>query len=131
MKKNKKKIRLMFTYSYTVFGGLYSVACTDAMQLACIILGLAVATPYAVLNPAVSLEKHIMRNDDWLGEIKNSDLAEWLDTMLLLIFGGIPWQVFKRRQNDFYLHNIRVFEEVRLHLVVTTQFQKLDLILSI
>ena len=84
-----------------MFGGLYSVACTDALQLICIILGLAVATPYAIFNPAVHLEKQLLLKDGWLGEIKNSDLAEWIDSMLLLIFGGIPWQVFKKFEAKF------------------------------
>ncbi|XP_015590322.1 high-affinity choline transporter 1 [Cephus cinctus] len=81
---------------YTIFGGLYSVACTDALQLGCIALGLAVATPFAVLHPAVSLENNISRKD-WLGEIQNEDLGEWIDGMLLLIFGGIPWQGYFQR----------------------------------
>lgn len=74
-------------------GGLYSVVWTDALQLVCIAVGLAVSAPYAALHPAVSFEKSLM-SKDWLGDIKHSDLGEWLDLMLLAIFGGIPWQVW-------------------------------------
>ncbi|XP_048513592.1 high affinity choline transporter 1 [Athalia rosae] len=81
---------------YTVCGGLYSVACTDALQLACIALGLAVAAPFAVLHPAVSLQKNLLPKD-WLGEVKDADLGEWVDGMLLLVFGGIPWQGYFQR----------------------------------
>nr|XP_034191242.1 high-affinity choline transporter 1-like [Osmia lignaria] len=81
---------------YTVFGGLYSVAYTDALQLACIIIGLGVAAPFTVLHPAVSFEKN-MAPREWLGEIKNEDLGEWVDGMLLLVFGGIPWQGYFQR----------------------------------
>lgn len=79
---------------YTVFGGLYSVACTDALQLACIVIGLGLAAPFSVLHPAVNFEKNLTPHE-WLGEIKNEDLGEWVDCMLLLVFGGIPWQVYR------------------------------------
>lgn len=75
-----------------MFGGLYSVACTDALQLACIVVGLGVAAPFSVFHPAVSFEKNLVSRE-WLGEIRNEDLGEWVDGMLLLVFGGIPWQV--------------------------------------
>ncbi|XP_017880185.1 high-affinity choline transporter 1-like [Ceratina calcarata] len=81
---------------YTVFGGLYSVACTDALQLACIAIGLGVAAPFSVFHPAVSFEKNLAPQE-WLGEIKNEDLGEWVDNMLVLIFGGIPWQGYFQR----------------------------------
>ncbi|CAK9797346.1 High-affinity choline transporter 1 [Anthophora plagiata] len=81
---------------YTLFGGLYSVACTDALQLACIIIGLGVAAPFSALHPAVSFEKNLTPHE-WLGEIKNEDLGEWVDCMLLLVFGGIPWQGYFQR----------------------------------
>lgn len=78
-------------FRYTVFGGLYSVACTDALQLLCILLGLVIAAPFSMLHPAVSFEN--LTTKDWLGHVKNEDLGEWVDCMLLVVFGGIPWQV--------------------------------------
>ncbi|XP_076162183.1 high-affinity choline transporter 1 isoform X2 [Ptiloglossa arizonensis] len=81
---------------YTMFGGLYSVACTDALQLACIVIGLGVAAPFSLLHPAVSFEKNLVSRE-WLGEIRNEDLGEWVDGMLLLVFGGIPWQGYFQR----------------------------------
>ncbi|XP_072753649.1 high affinity choline transporter 1 isoform X2 [Anoplolepis gracilipes] len=81
---------------YTVFGGLYSVACTDALQLLCIMLGLVIAMPFSMIHPAVSFE-HNLTLRDWLGQIKNEDLGEWVDGMLLLVFGGIPWQGYFQR----------------------------------
>ncbi|XP_012276266.1 high affinity choline transporter 1 [Orussus abietinus] len=82
--------------TYTVFGGWYSVALTDALLLGCIAIGLSVVTPFAVLHPAVSLEKNLSQKD-WLGEIRKEDFGEWADGMLLLIFGGIPWQSYFQR----------------------------------
>lgn len=86
----------VFSPRYTVFGGLYSVACTDALQLLCIFLGLMIAAPFSMVHPAVSFE-HNLATKDWLGEIKNEDLGVWVDGMLLLVFGGIPWQVIKEK----------------------------------
>ncbi|XP_018393534.1 PREDICTED: high affinity choline transporter 1-like [Cyphomyrmex costatus] len=81
---------------YTVFGGLYSVACTDALQLLCILLGLVIAAPFSLVHPAVSFENHLTSRD-WLGYVKSEDMGEWVDGMLLLVFGGIPWQGYFQR----------------------------------
>ncbi|XP_001601020.3 high-affinity choline transporter 1 [Nasonia vitripennis] len=86
----------MLAAIYTVSGGLSSVVWTDAVQLVCIAIGLAISAPYAALHPAVSFEKSLM-SKDWLGDIRNDDLGEWLDAMLLAIFGGIPWQGYFQR----------------------------------
>jgi len=48
-----------------------------------------------MLHPAVSFENNLVLKD-WLGQIKNEDLGEWVDGMLLLVFGGIPWQVISK-----------------------------------
>jgi len=68
------------------------VACTDALQLLCILLGLMIAAPFSMFHPAVSFENNLTPKD-WLGHVKNEDLGEWMDVMLLLVFGGIPYQV--------------------------------------
>nr|XP_012226042.1 PREDICTED: high-affinity choline transporter 1-like [Linepithema humile]XP_012226051.1 PREDICTED: high-affinity choline transporter 1-like [Linepithema humile] len=81
---------------YTVFGGLYSVACTDALQLLCILMGLAIAAPFSMFHPAVSFENNLTTRD-WLGHVKDEDLGEWVDGMLLLVFGGIPYQGYFQR----------------------------------
>lgn len=91
----RRMLQCRLNCRYTMFGGLYSVACTDALQLACIVIGLGVAAPFSLLHPAVSFEKNLVSRE-WLGEIRNEDLGEWVDGMLLLVFGGIPWQVERR-----------------------------------
>ncbi|CAL8124475.1 unnamed protein product [Orchesella dallaii] len=84
---------------YTLFGGLYSVAYTDVIQLLCIIVGLWLCIPFALTNEAVgSLTDAINDpNIDWLGELKQEDYGQWIDYALLLVFGGIPWQVYFQR----------------------------------
>uniref|UniRef100_A0AC35TZ73 High-affinity choline transporter 1-like n=1 Tax=Rhabditophanes sp. KR3021 TaxID=114890 RepID=A0AC35TZ73_9BILA len=81
---------------YTFSGGLYAVAYTDVVQLFCIFVGLWVCVPAALLQEKTS---DISRNvHDWVGKIGDfRETANWWDCMLLLIFGGIPWQVYFQR----------------------------------
>ncbi|XP_014295815.1 high-affinity choline transporter 1 [Microplitis demolitor] len=80
---------------YTLFGGLYAVAYTDVIQLFCIFIGLWMCIPFAWMNPLVqpldSLEV------DWIGKVPSEEYWSYLDYGLLLIFGGIPWQVYFQR----------------------------------
>jgi high affinity choline transporter 7 len=76
---------------YTLFGGLYSVAYTDVVQLGFIFIGLWIAVPFAMKHKGVG--SIITTWPEWRGRIDKSQLVEWTDSMLLLIFGGIPWQV--------------------------------------
>jgi hypothetical protein len=42
--------------------------------------------------------KNIMETkQDWIGEVKPIDYGMYVDLMLVLIFGGIPWQVYFQR----------------------------------
>ncbi|XP_027208714.1 high-affinity choline transporter 1 [Penaeus vannamei] len=83
---------------YTLFGGLYSVAYTDVVQLFCIFIGLWISIPFALMHEAVGSLS--LNETDWLGSI-DADTpwvwGEWTDFAVLLIFGGIPWQVYFQR----------------------------------
>ncbi|XP_067010370.1 high-affinity choline transporter 1 [Anabrus simplex] len=81
---------------YTLFGGLYSVAYTDVIQLFCIFIGLWMCIPFAMYNEKVGT---LVGNDDvdWIGAVPSSEIAYYMDYGLLLIFGGIPWQVYFQR----------------------------------
>jgi high affinity choline transporter 7 len=51
--------------------------------------------PFAANHKAV---KNIFETkQDWIGEVKTVDIATYIDLMLVLIFGGIPWQVYFQR----------------------------------
>lgn len=76
---------------YTLFGGLYSVAYTDVVQLGFIFVGLWVTIPFAMKHEAVG--SIVASWPQWRGHIESSQIVEWIDSMSLLIFGGIPWQV--------------------------------------
>ncbi|XP_059217575.1 high-affinity choline transporter 1 [Stomoxys calcitrans] len=80
---------------YTLFGGLYSVAYTDVIQLFCIFIGLWMCIPFAWANDHV---KSLSSMDvDWIGHVEPEQRWFYIDYGLLLIFGGIPWQVYFQR----------------------------------
>ncbi|KAI8797518.1 high-affinity choline transporter 1 [Biomphalaria glabrata] len=74
---------------YTVFGGLYSVAYTDVLQLIFIAVGLIIAFPFSLSHPAVDLSTI---QNSWLGTVPTSSIASYIDTLLLCVLGGLPWQ---------------------------------------
>ncbi|XP_041463012.1 high affinity choline transporter 1-like [Lytechinus variegatus] len=80
---------------YTLFGGLYSVAYTDIVQLILIFIGLWLAVPFAMTHEAVVPISET--KDEWLGEWDNKLVGVWLDNWMLLIFGGVPWQAYYQR----------------------------------
>lgn len=80
---------------YTLFGGLYSVAYTDVIQLFCIFIGLWMCIPFAWMNDYVDSLSSM--EVDWIGEVKSDERWYYADYGLLLIFGGIPWQVYFQR----------------------------------
>ncbi|XP_071529907.1 high-affinity choline transporter 1-like [Panulirus ornatus] len=83
--------------AYTLFGGLYSVAYTDVVQLFFIFVGLWLSVPYSMTNEAVG--SLALNETNWLGSIEPSspEWGLWIDYWLLLICGGIPWQVYFQR----------------------------------
>jgi solute carrier family 5 (high affinity choline transporter), member 7 len=86
---------------YTLFGGLYSVAYTDVVQLGFIFVGLWIAVPFALEHPGVG--SIVTTWPEWRGHFDKSQAVQWFDSMFLLIFGGIPWQVrLKENQSDSF-----------------------------
>ena len=101
---------------YTWVGGLYSVAYTDVVQLGCILLGLVsslrmwfrrkttlllsfshqvICIPFAWTHEAVTPITY--DSQDWMGSLTPGWEWYYADYMLLLTFGGIPWQVYFQR----------------------------------
>jgi len=95
---------------YTMLGGLWAVAATDAFQVLLIFLGLGLVVVFAVpeagglaamvegyretMGPQGRLFPPLARsNSDGLGKY----YWQWWDSMLLLAFGGIAWQVYFQR----------------------------------
>ena len=94
---------------YTLFGGIYAVAYTDVIQLTLMIIGLFLAIPFVLTNDAMPDEGLSMKafnlttNETigsapvWIGEIEPYKIAKWIDSMIMLIFGGLPWQAYFQR----------------------------------
>ncbi|KAI5738321.1 hypothetical protein M8J77_005430 [Diaphorina citri] len=93
-------ISTIFAAAYTVSGGLYSVTYTDVLQLICIVIGLCLSFPFAISNAQPYLKEPnmtIFSKVDWLGTVETKDYGLWIEGMLLLAFGGIPWQSYFQR----------------------------------
>ncbi|XP_006013306.1 high-affinity choline transporter 1-like [Latimeria chalumnae] len=86
---------------YTLFGGLYSVAYTDVIQLIFIVVSLWICIPFALKNPATTNIAYTAVNEvyqsPWIGKIEVKYLGRWIDDLLLLVLGGIPWQEYFQR----------------------------------
>ncbi|MCB0686155.1 MAG: sodium:solute symporter family protein [Saprospiraceae bacterium] len=90
---------------YTAWGGLWSVAVTDVIQLLILFAGLLLVVHLALggwENFTVVLQKYKAKFGDrslpWPSRgVLGASKAIWWDSALLLIFGGIPWQVYFQR----------------------------------
>ncbi|MCL4118720.1 UNVERIFIED_CONTAM: hypothetical protein GTU68_028806 [Idotea baltica] len=72
---------------YTSVGGLWSVAVSDIIQLTVLLIGLTMVVE------SFGAKAKWWPTDDVLGV----STALWWDSALLLILGGIPWQVYFQR----------------------------------
>lgn len=80
---------------YTAFGQILAVVYTDVLQLVLIVVGLAVCTPFILLDYRVaniSTTRH-----QWLGTLVVEDVGIWIDLLITMTFGTIPWQSFFQR----------------------------------
>ena len=82
---------------YTMVGGLWSVAYTDVVQLVCLLLGLCIAIPFALSHAGGAGAVLTTYAATMPPFPRGSAIWLWGDMALLLIFGGIPWQVYFQR----------------------------------
>ena len=95
---------------YTMGGGMWAVAYTDALQLALVVIGLAVAAPivlgavgglshawevYRTARPeaAVFIPPLAAGSGLWTGPA----IVSWWDVSVMLVLGGIPWNCYFQR----------------------------------
>lgn len=95
---------------YTMVGGMWSVAYTDAFQLGMVVVGLAFALPFA-LEAAGGFEAvmagYAAARPERVGIIPplhgggnfwtSQSIVSWWDVSFMLIFGGIPWNCYFQR----------------------------------
>jgi solute carrier family 5 (high affinity choline transporter), member 7 len=96
--------------AYTMLGGMWSVAYTDAFQLGLVALGLLVALPFmleAVGGLSGALLSYQAARPDRLGFFPplqstggfwtTQTIINWWDVSAMLVFGGIPWNCYFQR----------------------------------
>lgn len=96
--------------TYTAIGGLWAVALTDVVQLLFLFFGLYFILPFILPHAGglaqvwadYSAQKGDLAwffppIDGWRHEAWGNSFWLWCDQALLLIFGGIPWQVYFQR----------------------------------
>jgi high affinity choline transporter 7 len=98
------------TTTYTMLGGMWSVAYTDIFQLAIVAIGLCVALPY-VLAAAGGLHHawgvYLAARPEGGGIVPpwqphsalwdRASVIGWWDTSVMLMCGGIPWNCYFQR----------------------------------
>ncbi len=98
-------ISALIAIVYTAIGGLWAVAMTDVLQLSLLVLGLIIVLPFAFetvggldfawakYTEAKGAAASFLPSKEALGTY----YWNWWDYALLLMFGGIPWQVYFQR----------------------------------
>ncbi len=82
---------------YTLCGGLWSVAWTDVAQLLLIAVGLALAVPFAFGEAGGVAHVTRVYWQQMPAFPRGPQLWAWFDAALMLVLGGIPWQVYFQR----------------------------------
>ena len=91
--------------AYTAIGGLWAVALTDIVQMILLLGGLALVVPVAMSSVGgwdFAWSAYVEKNRTaatFLPSHENLGTSYWMwwDYALLLMFGGIPWQVYFQR----------------------------------
>ena len=95
----------MIAIAYTALGGLWAVAFTDVLQMILLMFGLLLVLPYA-LDSVGGWNSAWATYQDKMGglatflpskEALGSYYWFWWDYALLLMFGGVAWQVYFQR----------------------------------
>ncbi len=69
---------------YTLFGGLYSVAYTDVLQIFCIFLGLIITIPFALSHKAVG---NIFINSKNYNSSQQEQIPNWIGELSIIDTG--------------------------------------------
>ena len=76
-------VSALIAVGYTFFGGLYSVAYTDVVQLGCIAVGLWLCVPFSLAHEAtVNIAD---TSDQWIGKLEGYRIGQWIDYAMLLV----------------------------------------------
>ncbi|XP_053735023.1 high affinity choline transporter 1-like [Synchiropus splendidus] len=87
--------------TYTLLGGLYSVAYTDVLQLVLIFVSLWLCVPFVLMSEhsldITQTALNFTYQDPWVGSVDIDRVWNWLDQLLLLCFSFLGSQGFHQR----------------------------------
>lgn len=87
--------------TYTLLGGLYSVAYTDIIQLTLIFICLWICVPFAMMNPSTVNISDTLRNNTlhapWIGTLELKRAWIMIDDFTYLALGSLGYQCFHQR----------------------------------
>ncbi|XP_068184296.1 high-affinity choline transporter 1-like [Antennarius striatus] len=87
--------------TYTLLGGLYSVAYTDVIQLVLILLGMLICVPFVMTSPhTLDISQTLMNNTlnpPWIGQPELKKTGIMIDDLLFLACAGLTYQAFQQR----------------------------------
>ncbi|XP_033844570.1 high-affinity choline transporter 1-like [Periophthalmus magnuspinnatus] len=87
--------------TYTVLGGLYSVAYTDVIQLILVFVSMWICVPFVLISPAtLDISQTLLNNTlhaPWIGNIDPKKAGIILDDFLLLGLGSLGYQSLHQR----------------------------------
>jgi high affinity choline transporter 7 len=108
--------------AYTVAGGLWSVAYTDALQLALVVIGLLAVLPFALAATGgieATWRDYLAARSDRGGLLPAGShwtpgmISAWWDTTAMLVCGGIPWNCYFQR-----VLSCRTPDDARSHSII-------------
>lgn len=87
--------------TYTLLGGLYSVAYTDIAQLTLIFVSLWICVPFALMNPhSMNISETLMNNTlhtPWIGAPNTKKIWVMIDDFLFFSIGSVAYQALHQR----------------------------------
>ncbi|XP_068184108.1 high-affinity choline transporter 1-like [Antennarius striatus] len=87
--------------TYTLMGGLYSVAYTDVIQLTIIMIAMWICVPFALMNPStLDITQTLMNNTlhaPWIGQLELKNSWRMIDDFLFIALGSLGYQVIHQR----------------------------------
>ncbi|XP_076438574.1 high-affinity choline transporter 1-like [Babylonia areolata] len=86
------------TVTYTLVGSMVAVAYTDVLQLLLIAGGLGVSLPFVMTNENANVVSIGGDPARWVGTLQwNESMYTWVDLLLAMSLGSIPWQAYFQR----------------------------------
>jgi high affinity choline transporter 7 len=100
---------------YTMLGGMWAVAYTDAFQLVLVCIGLAVAVPFAM--SAAGGFAAMWQTYQAAPHAASFSTMPWWDASIMLMLGGVPWNCYFQR-----VLSCRTPDAARAHSILSGLF---------